>query len=113
MLSCMCLTDQEPAARSFLSPSTTISPIPPISPFHQFLADHMAFDLSLHESITALVFLLVCGKGVLKLATQFRRIASETDQEDIELGDMAGAGGNAAAGGNADAGGSADAGGNA
>ena len=48
----------------------------------------MAFDLSLHESITAIVFLLVCGKGAVKLATHFRQSTPEAGQEDIELGSV-------------------------
>ena len=57
----------------------------------------MSIDLSFHESITGLVFLLVCGKGVVKLATQFRQLISEAREEDIELRNVgvAGASGDA------------------
>ena len=69
--------------------STTLSPdLSPSATTSSLIK--MTFNLSLHESITSLVFLLVCGKGILKLATQFRQLIQETNQEDIELGNVGG-----------------------
>lgn len=48
----------------------------------------MVFNLSLHESITAVVFLFVCGPGVIKLMMGARQSASAAAQEDIELGSV-------------------------
>ena len=78
-----------PETTKSLSPSTTISYQPQVSSLtNPSSLLTMAFNLSLYEAVTALIFLLVCGKGVVKLATQFRPPAPEaaSGQEDIELG---------------------------
>ena len=67
--------------------SVSLSTTTPAPPNNSSLFS-MAINLDLHESITALVFLIVCRRGVVKLAMGFRWAASEAVQADIELGSI-------------------------